>query len=341
MTLGSPGELIANRYRLQGLIGSGGYGEVWNAYDTHRGYEVALKLILTRDRPATWQEATILTALRSEHILQVNNADVVGDVPYLDTALAACSLDQRAMPLGAEPGVAVEWIRRALRGLDLCHQYRLLHRDVKPNNIFLTSTGDAKLGDFGVAILMEQDDTAAPGGDPQIQAPEFFTGGRATIASDIYAAACSLYALLTGQFPYAGIALQAELEAAVIAGNHPPVRDLAPHVSQALADKVKVGMSINPAARFESATVFDTALALPRRARRFTPIQPHAGHIRCWAVTGSGGELHVCVLPAGSARRVCFETRYQRSGNRINRYCGEATERQLPTRLRQIFNALR
>jgi eukaryotic-like serine/threonine-protein kinase len=341
VTFGSHGDMIADRYRLQRPIGSGGYGEVWNALDTHRGYEVALKFVLTRDRRATWREATMLTALESEHILEVNNADMVGDVPYLDTALAACSLDKLAMPFGAEPGVAVDWIRRALRGLDLCHHSRLLHRDVKPQNIFLTSSGDAKLGDFGVAILMERDGTAEPAGDPQIQAPEFFTGGRATIASDIYAAACSLYALLTGRFPYAGIRLQSELEAAIIAGGHAPVRALAPHVSQALADKVKIGMAIDPSARFGSAAAFDTALALPRRARRFAPTRPHTGHSRCWTVTGSGEAMQVCVLPAASTNRVSVETRYQGSGNRIRRHCLETTERQLPSRLRQIFNDLR
>lgn len=100
-----------------------------------------------RDRGATWPEATILTALRSEHILEVHNADVFVDVPYLDTALADCSLDKRAYPRGAEPGLATDWMRRALRGLDLCHNRGLIHRDVKPENVFMTTQGDAQLGD--------------------------------------------------------------------------------------------------------------------------------------------------------------------------------------------------
>jgi eukaryotic-like serine/threonine-protein kinase len=116
MTLGVAGAMIANRYRLEALLRRGGYGEVWRAFDTHRSHLVALKLILHRNRTATWHEASLLTALKDEHILEVNNADVAVDLPYLDTALAHCSLDAKSMPLGVEPGLAVDWMRRSLRG---------------------------------------------------------------------------------------------------------------------------------------------------------------------------------------------------------------------------------
>lgn len=333
--------MIANRYRLERLIGRGGFGEVWQARDTHRSYDVALKLVLNHDRRATWHEASLLTALRSEHILEVNNADVSVDVPYLDTALAACSLDARAMPIGVEPGLAIDWTRRALRGLDLCHRVRLLHRDIKPHNIFLTAGGEAKLGDFGTACLMDADGTGNISGDPQIQAPEFFQGGRASVASDIYAMACTLYTLVTGRFPYAGIALQADLEAAVVAGDHPHVRDLAPHVSMALADKIRRGMSLIAAERFSSAAEFDTALALPSRSRQIRPIPAHQDHLRCWSVTGSGSDIEVCMLSGDGAGRVIVETRRQPSAKRIRDLCVEARERDAPKRLRAVFDALR
>lgn len=341
MTLGTHGDMIANRYRLEQFLGRGGFGEVWRARDTHRSYDVALKLVLNRDRSATWHEASLLTALRSEHILEVNNADVSVDVPYLDTALAACSLDARAMPLGVEPGLAVDWTRRALRGLDLCHRVRLLHRDIKPHNIFLTTAGDAKLGDFGTACLMDPSDTGDVSGDPQIQAPEFFRGGRATVASDVYAMGCTLYALVTGQFPYAGIRLQADLEAAIVAGDHPHVRDLAPNVSMALADKIRKGMATDPAQRFASAAAFDTALALPVRRRHISPMGVHQGHLRCWSVTGGGSDLHVCLAPGDDARRVSIETRRQPTGRRIREHCLDTTLRDAAKRLRGIFDTLR
>jgi eukaryotic-like serine/threonine-protein kinase len=349
VTLGTIGELIANRYRLQEFLGRGTYGEVWRAVDEHRSYEatlgphqVALKLILNRDRSATWREASILTALESEHILKVNNADMSIDVPYLDTALADCSLDARSEPYGAEPGLVVTWIRRALRGLELCHQYRLLHRDIKPANIFLGRGGDAKLGDFGAAALMDGDGTAEISGDMRLRAPELFSGGRASVASDIYAAACTLYALVSGRLPFAGITQIADLTEAVTKGSYPPVRDVAPHVSQALADKIKTGMALDPLRRFSSAAEFDNALVLPARARRFTPIPLHSGHLRCWQVSGQGQSVRVCVHAAADPKCFTIETRYESSRNRIRQHCLDSVaERELAKRLRAIFNSLR
>jgi len=331
------GEIFADRYRLIGLLGDGGFGEVWRAYDGNRNYEVALKLIRNHDRGATWTEASILTALRSEHILEINNADVAVDVPYIDTALAECSLDALAMPLGAEPGLAVDWVRRALRGLDLCHKRGLIHRDVKPQNIFLTASGSAKLGDLGIAALMDAAGTADPHGDMRIRAPELYTGGRASIQSDVYSMACTLYGLVAGRLPYES----GDPVSAIVAGTHTPVRDLAPHVSQVLADRIRTGMSLDPADRFLSAAAFDNELALPERSRQFTPVAPHGGHARCWTVTGRGTDTQVCVMHSTRAHRFTVETRYRHSRNRLTRHCFETTGRQLPTKLRAVFNALR
>ncbi|WP_228836518.1 serine/threonine-protein kinase [Nocardia brasiliensis] len=339
--MGTVGDLIANRYRLQHTLGHGTYGEVWKATDTHRHYAVALKLILNRNRQATWREAAILTALKSEHILGVNNADVFDDVPYIDTDLAECSLEVPTQPFGTEPGLAVDWMRRALRGLSLCHQRGLLHRDVKPQNIFLTTTGDAKLGDFGVAALMDQAGTADAHGDMRIRAPELFRTGRASIASDVYAAACTLYALVGGELPFAGHSLQADLENAVMHGDYTPIRDKSPHITRTLAERIKTGMALNPADRFSSAAAFDNALALPSQSRRFTPRAPHAEHLRCWTATGSAGALRICVLADTHPTRRVVETRHEASGNRVTQHCFNTTLGDLPKRLRAVFNCLR
>ncbi len=339
--MGSVGDLIAGRYRLEAPLGSGGYGEVWRAFDTHRRHTVALKLMKGTDRRATWHEASLLTALSSQHILPVNNADVAVDVPYLDTALAKCSLDAVSEPWGVEPGTAIDWIRRALRGLDLCHRRGLLHRDVKPHNVFLTQEGDARLGDFGVAAIMDAAESADPHGDPRIRAPEFYTGGRATRASDVYSAAVTLYALLAGHLPFAHCITMPELQAAIENGDCPDLRDAAPHVSQALADRVRQGMALVPSHRFGTAAEFDSALSLPARSRQFTPMTPHAGHERCWRAEGKGTDLDVCVLDGTKSGHKCVETRHTKSGNHVKQHCDEVKERDLPKRLRKVFNRLR
>ncbi|AFU06237.1 serine/threonine-protein kinase [Nocardia brasiliensis] len=341
MILGTPGDSIANRYLLLKPLGSGGFGQVWKARDSHLNQVVALKLIRNGDPGATWHEASLLTALRSEHILEVNNADVFQGITYLDTALAACSTDQRAQPLGVEPGLAVDWMRRALRGLDLCHKRGLLHRDVKPQNIFLALNGDAKLGDFGVAAHMDEAGTAEAHGDLRVWAPELFTGGRASIRSDVYSAACTLYALVAGGLPFDGIRQQIDLEAAIAQGSYIPVRDRAPHVSSALADKIKRGMALDPAERFPTAASFDSALALPSQSRRFIPKPPHDGHLRCWAVAGPTSALRVCIIAGTGSACVSVETRYEGSGNRVTQHCFGSTEADLPKRLRAVFNNLR
>jgi serine/threonine protein kinase len=335
--MGVTGDVFDGRYRLLELLGRGTFGEVWRAVDLHRGHEVALKMILNRDRSAAWHEARILTALKSEHILEVNNADVAVDVPYIDTALATCSLDQMAVPLGVEPGLAVDWMRRALRGLDLCHKRGLLHRDVKPQNVFLTSNGDSKLGDFGIAALMDAAGTADAHGDMRISAPELLTGGRASIASDVYSAACTLYALLAGRLPYGN----GDPMAAIISGQCRPLRELAPHVSRALSDKVRKAMAVDPAERFPTPAAFDNALALPKRLRKFIPIAPHPGHVRCWNVTGHGADMRVCVLHGKASRYVTVETRREGSGNRVLEHCFDCPKGQLARKLRGIFDDLR
>jgi serine/threonine protein kinase len=348
VTLGESGELIANRYRLTAFLGRGTYGEVWRAIDTNRSFEpsfeehqVALKLILNRDRAATWREATILTTLKSDHILEVHNADMSIDVPYLDTALADCSLDAMSEPYGAEPDTAVAWLRRSLRGLELCHQYRLLHRDIKPANIFLVQ-GDAKLGDFGTAGLMDADGTADVQGDVRYWAPELFTDGRASVASDIYAAATTLYALVCGRMPFAGIAQISDLRDAVTRASYPDVRELAPHVCQVLADRIRTGMAPDPARRFSSAAEFDNALVLPVRSRRFTPSATHPGHVRCWSAVGKGRPVRVCAQATSKPKRFAIETRYDSTGNKINKHCAsDVPERDLAKRLRAVFNDLR
>lgn len=90
---------------------------------------------------------------------------------------------------------------------------------------------------------MDHARTADAHGDPFIMAPELLIGGRASVASDVYSVACTLYAILAGRSPFDGIKTKSDLDAAIIRGSYPALRDIAPHVSWALADKVRIGMA--------------------------------------------------------------------------------------------------
>lgn len=201
---------------------------------------------------------------------------------------------------------------------------------------FLHGNGDAKLGDFGIAALMDGAGTADAHGDGRTKAPELHSGGRSTIQSDIYSAACTLYGLVAGRLPYeAGDTVDD-----IWRGKYIPVRDRAPHVSQALADRIRKGMALDPADRYRSAAEFDNALAIDARGRVFTPQTPHSGHLRCWHVTGRGSDLHVCITGQPRPRQYTIETRFTKSGNRVRAHCMDTSERQLPSKLRAVFNAL-
>lgn len=325
----SVGERLGDRYRLLDFLGHGAYGEVWRALDEHRNLEVALKLL---SQGSNWSEAVVLTALKNRYILEVHNADQFLDLRYLDTAIAAGSLD-RTYPPPVEPRLAVSYMRQALRGLELCHARGLLHRDIKPANIFYDDNGDVRLGDFGIAVSVDANGEAAARGDPRYVSPESFTGSINKRA-DIYAAGVSLWELLTGRRAFPQVTNGA-LRAAIEAGDLPPLRDVAPHVSLALARIVRKAMSVDPADRFASAEEFDNALgALPPRQTQIFPLIPHAGHDRCWQTAGRR-KLMVCV--SGTS----IDVRQLSSGRAVKEHCSAPPTARLESTLRSVFDALR
>lgn len=345
--LGAPGTLFHDRYELRAELGSGHFGEVWEAFDTHRGHVVALKLLYAgKTSPdAAWQEATRLTELESPYILRVNNAALAIDVPYLDTALAVNgTAAATAAPLGVVSHRAVAWTRHVAQGLALCHQRRLLHRDIKPDNVFLDSQNDAKLGDFGVAALMDANDTAAPHGDPEIRAPEVLRGGRCTAASDIWSLGLTLYGFLTGSLPHRwGDHGDFNSLRSAILGGIPDIRDEAPHVELALAKVVRRALEAVPSDRYTSAAEMALALARVKRgARDVARVTPHAGAERCWDATPvrAGGPVHVCVEPRG-AGHVAVEVRYVGSNNRFRPLCREVKRSGSAKWLRKVFKVVR
>jgi serine/threonine protein kinase len=302
------GALIASRYEVLEYLGSGGYGEVYRVRDHHLDATFALKLMRRFASTNVWAEGQILMRLRSQYILEVENADIDAGVPFLVTAFAANgSADGPMDPIGVPPERAVRWVRHACRGAARTHASRLLHRDIKPHNLFLTASGEAQLGDFGVAVLMDANGEAASFGTPVTRAPEVTAGGNTSVASDVYSLGATLYALLSGGYSN-------------VLGD-PPIRDVAPHVSLALAQRVHTAIAPDPADRYGSPAEFDAALGdlpVPRRAWRRT--DEHAGHTACFRGEAPGKtDATVCLMPAGTRWEVV--ARHQPSGRRITAAC--------------------
>ncbi|MBE7448065.1 MAG: serine/threonine protein kinase [Kofleriaceae bacterium] len=205
-------EIIAGRYRLVALLGAGSAGRVFRAVDEVSGKTVALKMFsppgpaAAPPTSASCARAGWPSSLRHPALIEVY--DVSLDHGFLVMEyLAGGSLAQRLATGDRLGGAQVRRLAlELLGGLELAHHRGVVHRDVKPANIFLDSRGAAKLGDFGVAHLVDLGQTQTGGliGSLAYMAPEQITGAPITIAADLYALGVTLFEALTGRLPFLG-----------------------------------------------------------------------------------------------------------------------------------------
>jgi serine/threonine-protein kinase len=341
-----PAGLFADRYEPLAPIGQGGFGVVWRALDHNQHMEVALKLF----RPGVpvihkYHEARVLTALEGDHVLRVYNADTdSSDIPFIATRIAGAGSTEDVLitssPFGVRPDVAITWIRHMLVGLGSCHGIGLVHRDIKPHNVFLDRSDWAMLGDFGLAYPADGTGRVPDGGTPATKAPEMIQHGYGTYVSDIYSSGVTAYRLLTGTWPFSG-ASEAEVYAAIVGGAYTPLRDAAPHVSRRLAERVERAMALREADRYQTWRDLHDALGHSRLVRRsWERIAPHPNHLLCWIETGSGTIHRVCVWH--TVRGYEIETRRAiGAGSRVTSYCGRApSDAALRVFLRRVFDRL-
>ena len=256
-------------YRLDQIIGRGGMGEVYRAYDTVHDRVVAIKLLLESlsadpDYRARFErEARIAASLREQHIIPIHRFGEIDGRLFIDMRLVdGEDLGKVLAREGAlDPRRAVGILAQLAAALDAAHQANLIHRDIKPANVLLADhargTADAVyLVDFGIA----RDSTAATSltvtgaavGTPDYMAPERFTAGRIDRRADIYALGCLFYEMLTGSKPFAGGEYPALLYKHLSA--EPPKPSAArTGVPAALDAVVARSMAKNPESRFASA----------------------------------------------------------------------------------------
>lgn len=250
-------------YELQALLGRGGMGEVYRAYDTGKDRTVALKLLrpeLAAD--TTFQqrfrrESRLVARLQEPHVIPVHNFGEIDGVLYIEMRLVeGGNLKAMLRQTGAlEPGRAVSIIAQVAAALDAAHADGLLHRDVKPQNVLLTRTDFAYLVDFGIArSTSDTSGTSAAtlSGTYLYMAPERFSGGSVGPQADIYSLTCVLYECLTGQPPFP----QGELDQ--LLGAHlltppPQPSQIRPDLGPAFDDVIARGMAKQPEERFPTA----------------------------------------------------------------------------------------
>ena len=203
-----PGQVLADRYRMLGLLGKGGMGEVYRADDLKLGQSVALKFLPRDVDNDPDRLERFLTEVRLS--LKVTHPNVcrvfdIGDfdgrhflsMEYVDGEDLA-SLLRRIGRLPEDK--AVEISRQLCAGLSAAHDEGVLHRDLKPANIMIDGRGRAKITDFGLAgATVGISGRDAKAGTPQYMAPEQYAGGALTERTDIYALGLVLYELFTGK----------------------------------------------------------------------------------------------------------------------------------------------
>ncbi|HLJ93736.1 MAG TPA: protein kinase [Gemmataceae bacterium] len=265
-----PPELAAHpRYRILEFLGAGGMGTVFKA--EHRLMErvVALKIIRKdlMDRPAALerfpQEVRAAARLVHPHIVTAYDADQAGDVHFLVMEyVEGKSLDRVLAQSGPfRVDQACDWIHQAAQGLQHAWEQGMVHRDIKPGNMLLTSGGQIKILDFGLARFANESVSAAgltPEGSmvgtPDYMAPEqAAAAGNADIRADIYSLGCTLYHLLVGEPPFPD---GAPLHKLLLHQTRQPrlVSELRGDVPGELAQIIARMLAKDPAERYETPT---------------------------------------------------------------------------------------
>lgn len=259
------------KYRLTTLLGKGGMGEVYEAYDTEKGRTVALKILAEdhakdeRFRARFLRESHAAAVLQEPHIVPIHDWGEIDGKLYIDMRLVqGKTLHELAQQKPLEPERAVAIILQVAAALDAAHQECLVHRDVKPQNIMVTSADFAYLVDFGIAEAEGDSRLTMAGtkvGSLAYMAPERFSDDQTSAATDTYSLACVLYEALTGDAPFSSSSME-QLIASHVAAPPPLASAANPRVPAALDAVITRGMAKEPDDRYGSAG------ALGRAAQR-------------------------------------------------------------------------
>jgi serine/threonine protein kinase len=275
------------RYRLVELLGRGGMGEVWKAFDTAMNRVVALKLLpanLADDeqyQARFRREAQMAAGLDEPHVVPIHDFGEIDDRLYVTMRLIDGKTVTELLANGPlAPQRAVSITEQIAAALNAAHRVGLVHRDVKPSNILVTEDDFAYLIDFGIARAAGATKLTSTGttiGTFAYMAPERFTADKVDApTADIYALTCVLYECLTGGQPFPGDSMERQITSHL---TEPPPRPstIVPGLSPQMDQVIATGMAKNPDQRY--ATTRDLAAAA--RAALSAPI-PHGQPAPAW-----------------------------------------------------------
>ncbi len=267
--------LLGDRYRLEKVLSSGGFGTVYEAVQVDLGRRVAVKVLreaarLAPDALARFErEAKATGSLGHTHIVQVTDFSA-GPPPFLvmellsGAPLATALADAERLPVGRALRIALQ----VLSALGAAHALGIVHRDIKPANLFLVSTATGedlvKVLDFGIAKATLADDGARTEsgvvlGTVRYMAPEQAIGAPVDARADLYAVGAVLYRMLSGANVVEARSVAELLHE--LARGPIPLEQRMPELPGAIADVVMRALTPDPAGRFESAAAMALALS--------------------------------------------------------------------------------
>jgi serine/threonine protein kinase len=269
--MSTPSTLVADRYRLVALLGAGGMGVVWHAWDERLHRNVALKMLRTQPEltdaerqlatDRAMREARITAGLHHPHAVTVFDVVEHDGQPCIvmqlieSTPLSALLREHGTLTpvetsrIGAQVGSA----------LAAAHKLRIVHRDVKPGNILITEDGSAMISDFGISHALGDATITATGmmhGTPAYLAPEVARGLPTSFASDVFSLGSTLYAMLEGEPPFGSDQNAIALLHKVAGGNYPYPEHAGP-----LAPLLEEMLSADPKKRPSMATIVQSLSA--------------------------------------------------------------------------------
>jgi serine/threonine protein kinase len=265
------GTLLWDRYRIQAVLGYGGMGVVYRAWDVKLEQDIALKRIRP-DRMAPERQATLRREIILSRRVTHENVCRVFDLVELDgeefvsmeyvpgRTLKEMETAEKTLPLGR--GLAIA--KKICRGLAAAHRFGILHRDLKPENVIVTRDETPKLMDFGIAVEKsvsrgeEKEDTVP--GTPQFLAPELLRGGAPGVLTDVYAMGVLLFEMFTGRVPFDDNDVS-RLVRRIIVENPPKAETLRPDLPPELLSILDRAIAKDPEARFPDADALADAIS--------------------------------------------------------------------------------